>query len=60
LEKLQFCIGGLIDNAFGFGGELFASISEESAHEAKNGDDMSKKFHGFKCQAVAEQIVRNL
>jgi hypothetical protein len=59
LEKLQFCIGWLIDNAWGFGGELFASISQESAHEANCGDDMSKEFHGFKCQVVAEQIVRN-
>ena len=60
MEKLQVCIGWLIDNAFGFGGELFASVSDESGHEANNGDDMSKEFHGVKCQAVAEQVVRNL
>jgi hypothetical protein len=39
---------------------LFASVSDESGHEANNGDDMSKEFHGVKCQAVAEQVVRNL
>jgi hypothetical protein len=48
LQKLQFCIGWLIDNAFGFGGELFASVSDESGHEANNGGDMSNEFHGFK------------
>jgi hypothetical protein len=60
LEKLQFCIGWLIDNAFGFGGELFASVSDESGHKANNGDDTSKEFHGVKCRTVAERVVRNL
>ncbi len=60
LEKLQFCIDWLIDNAFGFGGELFASVSDERDDDANHGDDMSKEFHGVKCQAVAEQVVRNL
>jgi len=49
----QFCIGWLIDGTFGFGGELFASVSDESGQEANNGDDMSKEFHGFKCEASA-------
>jgi hypothetical protein len=50
----------LIDNAFGFGGKLFASVSDESGDEANKGDDGSQEFHGVKCQAVAEQVVRNL
>jgi len=39
LEKLQFCIGWLIDNAFGFGGEFFTSVSGERDDDANNGDD---------------------
>jgi hypothetical protein len=31
---------------------LFASVGDESGHEANNGDDMSKEFHGFKCKAA--------
>jgi hypothetical protein len=48
----------LIDNVFGFGGELFVSVSDESG-QANNSDDMSMEFHDIKCQAVAEQVVRN-
>jgi hypothetical protein len=57
LEKLQVCIGWLIDNGFGFGGELFASVSDERGQEANHGDGMSKEFHGVKCQAVAKQVA---
>ena len=60
LEKLQFRNGWWIENAFGFGGGLFASVSDESAGEAGNGDDMSKEFHVVKGRAVAGQGVRNL
>ena len=60
MKKFQLCIVWLINNAFGFGGELFASVSDESGHQATNGDEMSKEFHASKRQAVAEQVVRNL
>ena len=42
LEKLQFCIGWLIDNAFAFGGEWFACVSGERGDDENDGDDMSK------------------
>jgi len=42
LEKVQFCIGWLVDNAFGIGGEWFASVSNESGDGSNNGDGMSK------------------
>jgi hypothetical protein len=42
LDKLQFCIGWLIDSAFGFLCELVACVSDERGGHANNGDDTSK------------------
>ena len=40
-ELTTFGIGWRIDNTF-VGGEFFASVSDESGHEANKGDDLSK------------------
>ena len=57
----------MIDNAFGFGGELFASVSDESGGDANNADDMPKWFHGLSvrrccvgCQKFVKRIVKRL
>ena len=51
LEKLQFYSGWLIGSAFGFGGDLFASVSDASGDHANQGNGVSK-FHGLKCQGA--------
>ena len=50
LEKLQFYSGGFY-GVLDYGAGLLACLSNKRGDDANHGDDMSKKFHGFKCQA---------
>ena len=47
---------GLICSAFGAGGRLFARVRHERGDAANNGDDVSKQFHAFKCQAARAPV----